>query len=344
MANRLLMLDSGAYSVWKSGARIDIDQYIDFCQQNPAISYYVNLDVIPGTAATSPTVQDIEDAAAQGWKNYCKMIRRLDFDKVIPVFHRGESLKWLEKMLGIEAPYIGLGGTAGSVSRRAVIKWLNQVREVVVVNGQSVVRVHGFGINSLELLRRFPWYSVDSAGWLILASFGKIWVPRKTAGQFDFDLPAAVVAMTPQSGWKGEFQIHCDTMLPAWRRHVEQWLEYCGVPLGAFEVVDVPPGYEKVVGTEQWYSKAKTKVVRKLEPGVCTCNDSRRVVNATFIKHQERLQSSSVEHIYFAGCADTDRERMDRVVAKRLYTFAGIGKQADGPFYQYLETIRREGG
>jgi hypothetical protein len=344
MPTRLLMLDSGAYSVWRSGAKIDINEYISFCQNNPAISYYVNLDVIPGTASSSPTAQDIEDAAAQGWKNYMQMVRKLDFCKVVPVFHRRESLKWLEKMLEVGCPYIGLGGTAGSVNRRAVIKWFDQVRGIITnSDGKPIVRTHGFGINSLELLRRFPWYSVDSAGWLVLASFGKIWIPRKAAGQFDFNLKAAVVAMTPQSGWKGEFQIHYDTMLPVWRKQVEDWLQYCGVPLGQYEVVNVPLGYEKAAEVEQWADKTKTKVVREIVAGVRTRNDARRIVNATFIKHQEHLDRSTVEHIYFAGCADTDQERMDRVVTKRLYTFANLGKLENGSFCRHLEAIRQGG-
>jgi len=240
--------------------------------------------------------------------------------------------------LAIECPYIGLGGTAGSVNRRAVIGWLNSVRGVVAPDGKPIVRTHGFGINSLELLRRFPWYSVDSASWLVLAAFGKIWVPRKTNGQFDFDLKAAVNAMTPQSGWKGEFQIHYDTMLPVWRKHVEDWLRYCDVSLGEFELIDVPAGYKRVDGIEQWLDKTKTKIVRETVAGVRTSSDARRIVNAVFIKHQEGLPASTVQHIYFAGCGDSDRERMARVVAKRLYSYAGLDKS----FTQYLEVIQRE--
>lgn len=341
MAGRLLMLDSGAFSVWKSGASICLDDYISFCKAHPEISYYVNLDVIPGTADSTPTAQDIEDAAAQGWKNYCQMIRKLDFEKVVPVFHRRESLKWLEKMIGAGCPYIGLGGTAGDANRKAVIGWLNQVKTVITdSDGKPVVRTHGFGINSLELLKRFPWYSVDSAGWLILASFGKIWVPRKTAGRFDFNLPAAVVAMTPQSGWKGEFQIHYDTMLPVWKQQVSSWLSYCGIGLGEYEVIEVPPGYEKVSEVELWSDKTKTKINRQTANGVRTSSDARRIVNATFIKHQEHLCNSTVEHVYFAGCGDTDWERMLRVVTKRLYSFAAVGKSANGSFGKYLEAMR----
>jgi hypothetical protein len=43
------MVDSGAYSAFKIGVRLDIEAYIVFAQRNePFVQHYVSLDRIPG--------------------------------------------------------------------------------------------------------------------------------------------------------------------------------------------------------------------------------------------------------------------------------------------------------
>src|SRR5215510_8863381 len=93
-----LFLDSGAYSAWTKGQTIDVREYIKFIQAAaPWLSFYVNLDVIPGRADRVRTVADVEASAAQSYRNL--QIMKDAGLRPIPVFHHGEHFRWLEKML-----------------------------------------------------------------------------------------------------------------------------------------------------------------------------------------------------------------------------------------------------
>ena len=94
-----LMLDSSAYSAWKSGVEIDLDKYISYCLANQAyLDTIVNLDVIPGEFGRKPTVDEVEASAEQGYSN---MKRMEEYGlSPIPVFHQGERPYWLERLIG----------------------------------------------------------------------------------------------------------------------------------------------------------------------------------------------------------------------------------------------------
>ena len=97
-----LMLDSGAFSAWNQGVSISLKDYIDFCLENiEVIDFIVNLDVIPGKGPfIKVTKKDIENSAYEGWKNYETMLDAgIPKEKLIHVFHQGESMDWLERMV-----------------------------------------------------------------------------------------------------------------------------------------------------------------------------------------------------------------------------------------------------
>ena len=50
--------------------------------------------------------------------------------------------------------------------------------------GRPIVKVHGFGLTSLPLMMRYPWYSVDSSTWVQWAANGMVLVPGQV-GQVD---------------------------------------------------------------------------------------------------------------------------------------------------------------
>jgi len=114
-----LMLDSGAYSVWKQGAELTLEGYIDFVlQYKSAWTTVVNLDVIPGKPHQIVTPAEVERAAEVGWENYYELKRALAPHGITPihVFHRGDDFKHLKKMLD-ECEYIGLAPKDGRVNR-----------------------------------------------------------------------------------------------------------------------------------------------------------------------------------------------------------------------------------
>jgi hypothetical protein len=179
-----LFLDSGAYSAWGQGHIIDVREYIKFVREaEPWITTYANLDVIPGGSDRVRTTADAEASAAQSYRNL--QIMKDAGLKPLPVFHHGERFHWLEQMLKDGENYIGVS-TAKNLLDIVQRRWLGDFfREVTDQQGRPLIRVHGFGAAHVRLLRRYPFYSVDSAGWLQAGAYGKIYVPPYRDGKPD---------------------------------------------------------------------------------------------------------------------------------------------------------------
>jgi hypothetical protein len=156
-----LMVDSGAYSAWKSGAVIDISEYCDWIEANQSyIKYYINLDVI--------NPNDPEAAARASLDNYLYM-RKRGLHPMI-VFHAKESFKWLKAMLTNGADYIGLAALSlGSHTLRS--EWYKHAWDhISAPSGEPVIKAHALGEGRYECLAAFPWYSADSASWIFTAN------------------------------------------------------------------------------------------------------------------------------------------------------------------------------
>jgi hypothetical protein len=81
-----VMLDSGAYSVWKQGKPIDLQDYVDFIIKYKDVwTTVVNLDVIPGKRDRIPTAGDIERSAEEGWENYYELKKALAPHGIDPI-------------------------------------------------------------------------------------------------------------------------------------------------------------------------------------------------------------------------------------------------------------------
>lgn len=174
--NVRLMLDSGAFTAWSQGKEINLKDYIKYIKDNRGIiDTYFNLDVIPGGVGGKPTVESIETAAAASYRNLEKM-REAGLDP-IPVYHEGERFYWLHKMLEDGCKYIGLGGLGGK-SPEAKQLWMDQSFTILTEkDGRPKIKVHGLGIASFDLLRRYPWYTCDATSWALTSAYGNIFVP-----------------------------------------------------------------------------------------------------------------------------------------------------------------------
>jgi hypothetical protein len=180
-----LFLDSGAYTAWKQGRIIDVRDYNKFVREaEPCLAVYANLDVIPGRPDRVRTTVDAEAAAALSYRNLQTM--KDAGLQPVPVFHHGERLEWLERMLKDGEDYIGVS-TAKNLPYAVRRRWLGDFfREVTDQQGRPLIRVHGFGEAHVRVLRRYPFFSVDSAGWLQAGANGKIYVPAYRDGKPDW--------------------------------------------------------------------------------------------------------------------------------------------------------------
>ena len=179
------MLDSGAFSSWTKQEPIAIEDYIVFVRAVGRYLWtYVSLDEIPDARGRPRTFADVEAAATGSYRNLRTM---QDAGlKPLPVFHQGEDIKWLERMLADGQDYVGVS-SAKNYPRPKQQEWLDIVFSVLTDDeGYPLVRGHGFGSVHFDWLQRYPFYSVDSAGWLKGAFNGKVYVPPYRDGAPDY--------------------------------------------------------------------------------------------------------------------------------------------------------------
>lgn len=161
-----ILLDSGAFSAHTLGAHIDLNEYVQYILRNE--------DIIERseTGQLFAVVLDAIDNAQHTYENQ-KAMERLGVTP-IPCYHQGEPEHYLETYVR-EYEFIMLGGMVG-VATPQLMRWLDRVWERYLVDGSGAprCRVHGLGMTSVELMDRYPWYSVDSSSWIQSASFGSV--------------------------------------------------------------------------------------------------------------------------------------------------------------------------
>ena len=280
------MVDSGAFSVWSRGAVIDHADYIRFCQGIDA-DYFVALDVIPGRPndRASLSKQAIEDACKAGWDNYQTMVKEIPPDKVIPVYHQNDPIRWLDKYLNCGVSYMGISpGNDRSPERRS--NWLQSILPEIESAG---VRTHGFGVSSPEMMAEFPWYSVDSTTWSKHAQVWQFLVPKTTRGVWDYTKIPTAVKTSPRASDR------MDRMSPGVKAIVLKYLKEQGVEAGLYEVVVTG---EKQAG-DMWMDSTQKAVVRTIVDGIKTNADLRMLLNMRF--YREAAKACGVTDFYFSG-------------------------------------------
>ena len=136
-----LVVDSGAFTAWKSGKAIALDDYCRFLERTPVRPWrYFTLDVIGEATATDR--QDRE-------------MRRRGFAPV-PIFTRGEDPQRLDEMYG-HSDVVAIGGLVGT---RGNTGFVNGIMRHVAGR-----KVHWLGFTKAAFLKHHRPYMADSATW-----------------------------------------------------------------------------------------------------------------------------------------------------------------------------------
>lgn len=187
-----LFIDSGAYSIHSQGFEkvskgrfntIDefIDEYIDYCNNlDDKIIAVAQVDHIPGVFKQPKKPQDYVESADMSWENFLYMYPKMKSpDKLIAVFHQGESFDHLGRMLAWKDPngnrmsYVGISPSNDrSVSEKDV--YLKEVYDYIAKSDNPNVKTHLFGYTSLPGLPKFPWYTADSVSHRLRAAYNKV--------------------------------------------------------------------------------------------------------------------------------------------------------------------------
>lgn len=294
-----LMIDSGAFSVWKSGANVNLDEYISFClKYKDDLQVIVALDVIPGSIKDKGelTKEAIQKACEEGWENYLKMLSAgLPKSKVIPVFHQFDGWEWLQRYLDFGTPYIGLAPRKNGIGARAHHRiWLDHCMKYVCDSeGNPKVKLHGFGIMKISFLQRYPWYSCDATTWSINARYGAILIPRKNIdGSWNFlKHPRRIFFSTKKGECAKAKGRHYESLSPVIRKILEEYIHSLGMALGESSFRAEPLTYKFDPAHENLFEKRKDCLIieNKLMRGVCNDSFMRGQANKMFFEIMQRL-------------------------------------------------------
>ena len=180
-----LVSDSGAFSIHTGKANTTTDEYIEYV--NPLDEHFsviAQLDTIPGKFGQPKTKEDYERSAELSWENYLYMRDRVKSpDKLMPIFHFGESFDALTRMLDYRDPsgkplsYIGIS-PANDAHQEEKNIYLRDVYEHISKSSNPTVKTHLYGMTSLDALSKFPAYSADSISARLLPGYNKIYTPK----------------------------------------------------------------------------------------------------------------------------------------------------------------------
>jgi hypothetical protein len=135
------LLDSGAFTAWKAGKPIALDDYCRFIEGLPFKPWrYFTLDVIGDPAASL--------------KNYELMLKR-GFTPV-PIFTRGEDPSVLEDYYKT-SDVVGVGGLVGTQANKGFVNGI--MRRI----GKR--KVHWLGFTDLNYVKIYKPYMCDSSSW-----------------------------------------------------------------------------------------------------------------------------------------------------------------------------------
>lgn len=178
---RNIMLDSGAFTAWNKGHETTVDSvlrsYSSFLQSTEGLFdevWMINLDKIPGSKGRDPTPDEIKEALVVSDKNYEILVKEFG-DRILPVFHQGEDdarLFELCEMVADRSWYICVS-PRNDLPERSRYLWSKSVHRLLDEKYPKC-RTHGLATTGNTMIRDVPWYSIDSAAWVLHAGFGMV--------------------------------------------------------------------------------------------------------------------------------------------------------------------------
>ena len=205
---KTIFLDSGAYSMFTQKIKVDLSEYAHYIKSNSDFIHVAsNLDEIG------------RHKELESYNNQ-KTLEKMGAN-IQPVHHARDDDKWLQKYMAEGYDYIFLGGMVAE-STKYLREWLDHVwgKYLTKKDGTAKIKVHGFGLTTVELMRRYPWFSVDSTSWVLTGRFGAVSV----------DLPHGdtKITISDQSPKRKDWEAHYDTLSPITRKRVDDYFAELG--------------------------------------------------------------------------------------------------------------------
>jgi len=196
-----VFLDSGAFSAFSLGIEVDLPAYCRWINANRDIIRTDGPDLMAS----------VLDGIGDPLRTYQNQIAMEEQGvRPLPCFHYGEDERYLEWYIE-NYDYITIGGMV-PVSTPQLFHWLDRIWDKYLTDGsgRARIKVHGFGLTSVDLMTRYPWYSVDSSSWVQIGAHGNIMLDGKT------------IAISSQSPSRKNANQHVDSLPPIMRDAIER--------------------------------------------------------------------------------------------------------------------------
>ena len=184
-----LLIDSGAFTAYTTGKRIDLDAYMQY------------LDTHRGRYRAAFALDVIGDADGS-LANYRIMRRSLpDSVEIIPTWHVTSGWEHYTALIGSGAPRIALGGAVTySNQRTSLMRTFIRAHQLAREAG---VKLHGLGQTG-NSVARLPWESVDSSSWTYPRQYPMLLLAKRNGDIVSIkrgqDLTAANTALVKRYG------------------------------------------------------------------------------------------------------------------------------------------------
>lgn len=174
-----LLVDSGAFSVHKSGAHVDVEAYIEYLNTyEEYITFYIQLDHIPGVWGQPRTPEMTLESCNKSWENFQYMYSKLkNPKKLCPVYHMGESLEALDRIIDSDYEFECICiSCSKDIQSNQHFDWYNKCIEKIR-NKRPNIKIHLLGVGKPKLNEYLDMTSMDATNWIMTGVNGSILTP-----------------------------------------------------------------------------------------------------------------------------------------------------------------------
>lgn len=231
---KIMLLDSGAFTAWNAGQETHLEEVIESYSKFEEMAgdlfdeiWMINLDKIPGERGRDPTPQELDEAIRISDENYKVLVDKFG-SRILPVFHQGEDMDRLVEVAEM-SDYICVS-PRNDLPEAMRKDWSQEMHQLLNDRyGFQAKRTHGLATTGNSMIHDVPWYSIDSAAWILHAGYGKVDVfwpdvhDRRSRYRNYF--------VSYEGGKQRLDKQHIDTLLPADRQTVIEVIESYGFKL-----------------------------------------------------------------------------------------------------------------
>jgi hypothetical protein len=180
-----IFVDSGDLSTWAKRDQAKLEHYIAYIKGNLRyIEAYLNMDVIGDPIATWKNQEAMEKAGL----------------KPIPVYHLGEPKEFLDRIMkGYDYFAVRVSTLKNKLEQITALDWLFEIVCPDSNKNLPTHKVHGVDIDSIEIMRRYPWIGLSSGLWAEFSRRGAVLVPKFKEGKWVYNEDPWIVIVDPNN-------------------------------------------------------------------------------------------------------------------------------------------------